>query len=123
MFVCCMTSLIACVGTGKGTWTSVMRLIANQGWDKVFIVTNQFGREKFSVQKPVEYIVCDENWDIGERTKAIKEAIAGKIADLEVAVNFVSGTGVEHMAIISAVLKEGLAVRLVDIGESGLVEI
>jgi hypothetical protein len=38
-------------------------------------------------------------------------------------VNLISGTGKEHMAAISAVLKLGLAIRLVGVNEGGVIEV
>ena len=38
-------------------------------------------------------------------------------------VNLFSGCGKEHMSIMSAILKLGLAIRFVDLSESGVKEI
>ena len=46
-----------------------------------------------------------------------------KIKGVEVALNFVSGSGKEHMAVISAVLKMGLALRLVMPGKEEVLEL
>ena len=60
--------------------------------------------------------------DALKRKKDVKSQLAkqpqaaqlnGKIKDLEVAVNIVSGTGKEHMALLAAILKLGVGVRLV----------
>ena len=40
-----MKTLIALISTGKGTWGHVGRLIS-EDWDKIIIVTNDFGRRK-----------------------------------------------------------------------------
>jgi len=118
-----MTSLIACLGIGKGTWTHVIKLIAEQEWDNVFLVTNQFGKDKFQINKQVEFIVIDEERPVEDLVHQIQGRLQGKINDLEVAVNLISGSGKEHMAVISAVLKLGLALRLVGASEKGLQEI
>lgn len=118
-----MTSLIACLSTGKGTWSSVIQIIRRQEWDNVFLVTNQFGKENFKSDRPVEMIVIDENMPLEEMVSEIRKGLSGKISDFEVAVNLISGSGKEHMAILSAVLKEGLAVRLVSADEQGIREV
>jgi hypothetical protein len=118
-----MTSLIACLSTGKGTWSQVLALLKRDEWEKVFLVTNQFGKEHFKSDRPVELIVIDENKSIPELVSDIRLGISGKISDFEVAVNLVSGTGKEHMAVLSAVLKEGFAIRLVSADERGIVEL
>ena len=48
---------------------------------------------------------------------------ATKIKDSEVAVNFVSGTGKEHMALLSALLKLGIGIRLLALTKEGVTEI
>jgi len=49
--------------------------------------------------------------------------LKGKIRGIEAAVNLISGTGKEHMAIMSALLKLGLAIRFVTLTDSGVREI
>lgn len=111
-----MTTLIAALSTGKGTWGHVSALIGQAEWDKIFIITNEFGREKYSNDKEFEPIVVDGRKPADELANELKNQLEGKIEDTEVAVNFVSGTGNEHMAIVSALLKLGLGIRLVIAG-------
>jgi len=42
-----MTELVACLSTGKGTWGHVSRLIADGTWEKIILITNDFGKENF----------------------------------------------------------------------------
>lgn len=118
-----MTTLIACLSTGKGSWAHVSRLIAQTEWEKIFLVTNEFGREKYSNDKEFELVVIDNNKPAEELAKELKAALEGKVKDTEVAVNFVSGGGNEHMALVSALLQLGLGVRLVVAGEEGFKEL
>ena len=55
--------------------------------------------------------------------KYSKITLKGKIKDPEVDVNFISGTGREHMALMSALLKLGVGIRLVAITKEGMEEI
>jgi hypothetical protein len=118
-----MTSLIACLSTGKGTWSYVIQLMRQQEWDTVFLVTNQFGKENFKSDRKCELIVTDDAQSVQEMVATIRQGISGRITDLEVAVNLISGSGKEHMAILSAILKEGLAIRLIGADGQGLVEL
>lgn len=115
-----MTDLIACLSTGKGTWGHVERVIEDMGWDKVFLVTNEFFKDKFKSEKKVEMILIDTKKTISEMAADIKKALEGKITDLEVGLNIVSGDGREHMAIISALLQLGLGIRLVALTKEGV---
>ena len=119
-----MTTLIACLGAGKGTWSYVIELIAKEEWEKIFLITNSFGKEKFMIKKDnIEFIVVDESQTLVSMVNDISAKLKGKISGFEVAVNIISGTGKEHMAVISAVLKLGVAMRLVGVDKDGIKEI
>ena len=118
-----MTSLIACLLSGKGTWAHVSKLIEEQEWDSIFLITNEFGVKNFQPKKKVNYILIDSNKFLSEIVKDIKSQLEGKINDLEVAVNLISGTGKEHMALISALTKLGLGIRLIALTPKGIQEV
>ena len=118
-----MTELIACLSSGKGSWNHILRLIREESWDNVFLITNKFGMDNFKAEGNVKLIVVDFNKPVFELIKDIREGLKGKVRGVEVAVNLVSGTGKEHMAIMSALLKLGLAIRFVAVTQSGVKEI
>ncbi len=118
-----MTELIACLSTGKGTWGHVTRLINDQDWDKIFLITNEFGKEKFAADKETEKIVINSNRTMIELVEEIRKALDGKLGGSEVAVNLISGTGKEHMAMISALLKLGVGIRFIALTGDGIKEI
>lgn len=118
-----MAELIACLSTGKGTWGHVSRLIQDGNWEKVFLVTNAFGRENFTSEKESEFIVIDPNRGLEELRDDIYDHLKDKIKSAEVGLNLVSGTGKEHMALVSAVLKLGVGIRLVALTKEGVQEI
>ncbi len=109
-----MTDLIACLSTGKGTWGHVSRLVNSGEFKNIYLITNDFGKENFTNEKGCIMIIVDsKNNSVEEMSEKIKEELTGKIEDNEVAVNLISGTGKEHMSVISAVLKLGLGIRQV----------
>ena len=118
-----MTSLIACISAGKGTWAHVARLIEEHEWDSIFLITNDFGKKNFKPTKKAEFIVIDSTTFLPELTEELRSKLAGKITDTEVALNFVSGNGKEHMALLSAVLKLGLGIRLTALTTEGVKEL
>ena len=118
-----MTSLLACLLSGIGTWTHVAKLIEEQEWDSIFLITNDFEVQNFKSEKKVTYIIIDSNKYLSQIIEDIKKQLQGKIADTEVALNLVSGTGKEHMAALSAVLKLGLGIRLVALTPDGVKEV
>jgi len=117
-----MTALVACLSTGKGTWNEVIKLIQSDKFEKIFLITNKFGKETFKNDK-VCLVEVDSSKDYKALIEDIKVALQGKIVDTEVAVNLVSGTGKEHMAIMSALLQLGLGLRFVVASEKGVAEL
>ena len=115
--------LIACLSTGKGTWGHVSRLIQDGKWDKIFLITNEYGKENFNKDEKTQLIPVNLNQGINELRDEIYNQLSGKINGTEVAINFVSGIGKEHMALISAILKLGLGIRLVALTKNGVEEI
>lgn len=115
-----MTDLVACLSTGKGTWGHVDGIIEGMEWGKIYLITNDFFKDKIKSKKNAEIIAVDTNKTITEMADDIKKALSGKINDLEVGLNIVSGEGREHMAIISALLQLGLGIRLVALTKEGV---
>jgi len=118
-----MTDLIACLSSGEKSWAHVSRLIKEQEWKKIFLITNDFGRQNFKTEKNAEFIVVDFQKPVFELIEDIKSGLKGKLTDLEVALNIVSGSGKEHMAILSALLKLGVGVRLMAVTKDGIREL
>lgn len=115
--------LIACLSTGKGTWGHVNRLITDGKWDKIILITNEYGKENFSKDEKTELIAVNMNQGLIELRDDIYNNLKGKIKDTEVAVNFISGAGREHMALISALLKLGIGIRLMALTKNGVEEV
>jgi len=122
-FIIFMTDLIACLSSGEKSWAHVSRLIKEQEWKKIFLITNDFGRQNFKAEKNAEFIVVDFQKPVFELIEDIRKGLKGKITDLEVALNLVSGTGKEHMAVLSALLKLGVGVRLMAVTKDGIKEL
>ncbi|MAG38497.1 hypothetical protein CMO90_00235 [Candidatus Woesearchaeota archaeon] len=108
-----MTSLIACLSTGKGTWAQVNELIQGAEWDKIFLITNVFGKEKFQNQSNTKLLVFDLNKPSDILCDEIVASLHKENLGAEVAVNIYSGSGNEHMALLAAILKLGLGLRFI----------
>mgnify|MGYP003973100855 CR=1 FL=1 len=114
-----MTELVAFLSTGKGTWGHVNRLLqgmSGEKWEKIYLLTNDFGIQNFKAEEGVELIeLTTKNLD--ELSNEIQTKLKEKITGMEIAVNFVSGDGREHMALVSALIKMGLGFRLVGLNK------
>tara|TARA_Y100000310_G_scaffold328469_1_gene396639 strand:+ start:1045 stop:1392 length:348 start_codon:yes stop_codon:yes gene_type:complete len=106
-----MTDLIACLTTGKGTWGAVNAVMQAENWKRTFLITNEFGKENFKGN--AELIVVDTKKSLKDLSQEIYSALHKQNLDLEVAVNMQSGSGNEHMALLAALLKLGVGIRLV----------
>ena len=76
-----MPALFACLSTGKGTWGHVSRVIDGEEWDKVVLLTNDFGKDKFSSEKEVELIVVDVKQPMDDLVKKIASELKEKVKD------------------------------------------
>lgn len=119
-----MPTLIACLSTGKGTWTEVTKIMQSQPWNKIFLITTTFGQENFTT-KPANanLVLIDTFLDTSQITEQIKKQLNNQISDFEVALNLASGSGKEHMAILEAILELGLNFRLVTINNTNQLEV
>ena len=120
IFLFSMTDLIASLTTGKGTWTEVSKIIESEQWENIFLIANEFAIKNFSSKKKVNFIVINEKKPSYFIVKDITKQLQGKINGFEVALNLCSGTGKEHMAVMAALLKLGLALRFVTIENNQL---
>ena len=118
-----MTTLIACLSTGKGTWGHVNRLIEDGKYDRIFLITNDYGKENFNKSSKTELISLNLNQGLNELRDDILKNLKGKIKESEVDVNFISGTGRDHMALMAALLKLGVGIRLKALTKEGAEEI
>ena len=118
-----MPTLVACLSTGKGTWGHVNRLIEDDSWDKIILITNDYGKENFSKNDKTELIPINFDLGLNDLRDEIHSILKSKIQDTEVALNFISGAGKEHMALVSALLKLGIGIRLVALTKNGIEEV
>lgn len=115
-----MTDLIACFTTDEHS-KHLHKLIDQGEWDRVFLISTEEVKKKHKFEKEVIYIIVDPSKPIDEYVLDVKKGLKGFF--LEVGVNLVNGTGKDHMALISAVIKAGLGFRLVAVTKNGVEEV
>lgn len=95
-----MTVLICDLSIGKGSWGHLTRLLSDNNWEKVYFITNEWGKENFAPKREVNWILINRNmgFDLMKNT-----VLAGLPEAKDVALNLISGEGKEHMAILQAV--------------------
>ena len=115
--------LIAYLSTGKGTWGHVSRMVQDGDFEKVILITNEYGKENYTADAKTELIAVNSSQGLKELRDEIRTILKEKVKGSEVAVNFVSGTGKEHMALMSALLKLGVGIRFMALTKDGVEEI
>ena len=115
-----MTDLIVCLTNQKGVFEHVKKVIEDAGWENIYIFTSEEDASNIRFNKKVEIFRLDLSKTITELTSFIKESLDGKLHDLEVAVNIICGSGKEHTALISAILKLGFGIRFVALTKEGV---
>ena len=118
-----MTELIACLSTGKGTWGHVSRLMEDPRWSRIILITNEYGKENFKSNDKTVLIPVNANSGLKELREEIKSKLKEEIKGTEVGVNFISGIGKEHMALMAALIQLGVGVRFVALTKDGVEEI
>ncbi|RLE46347.1 hypothetical protein DRJ22_02200 [Candidatus Woesearchaeota archaeon] len=107
-----MAVLVACLGSGKGTWSSVFRLASMPDWEKVVFVGPSFVKDFLELKENQSLIVVDEKLSVRDQISFVSDKLGG-FAFGEVGVSLFSGSGLLHMVVISALLKVGCGVKLV----------
>ena len=118
-----MPELVACLSTGKGSWSHISRLMDDKNWSKIFLITNEYGLQNFKAGKNTELIAVNADQGLRELRDEIYSKLKEKIKDTEVGLNLASGTGKEHMALLSAMLMLGIGIRLTAVTKNGIEEI
>lgn len=117
--------LVALLSSGKGTWGQVAGLINRGEWEKIVLIGNDFMNSKikeFEFAKKAEIVVVDFNKSIKEVIMELKEKLKEKIQGTEVALSIASGSGKEHMALISALLQLPVGVKFIALTKDGIIE-
>ncbi|MBU1199264.1 MAG: hypothetical protein KKF46_02790 [Nanoarchaeota archaeon] len=119
-----MTDLVACLSTGKGTWTNVLQLVKKEEFTNVFLIVNDWAKDNLKLERAnLHVIVVDANSKLQVIRGMIIAGLKDKVKGLEVAVNIDSGSGKEHTAILSALINLGFALRFVSFENEEIIEI
>ncbi len=106
-----MSTLVALLSSGKGTWAQVNAIIKSHNWNNILLICNEFAFTTFESNKGKK-VVIDEK-QVQKSFQKLSKFLKENVKDFEVALNLSSGSGLEHMIVLSAVLKSGSGVRFV----------
>lgn len=119
-----MTDLITILTSdvGTGSWNHVKNLALGEEWDKVIIITDDKSRVTFS-DITLQIIEINFSQPIEDVIRDLSGELRKLVTLHEVALNFVSGKGKEHMALVSSIMKLGVGFRLIARTKEGITEI
>ncbi len=118
-----MSILVATIGVETGSRKHVQRLIDEQEWTKIILVGSTEAQKDFSCTKEMQWIPIDTSLFLKPLKEQIQRGLVGKIGFGDVGVSIISGSGKEHMAMLSALIQSGAGIRFVAITPEGVQEI
>lgn len=113
--------LIALLSSGKGSWAQVSGLVKMGDWEKVILVGDSFANNFKIETKKTEFVKVNLSQGLKELKKEFSEKLKGKIDGLEVALSIASGSGKEHMALISSIIDLPLGIKFTALTKDGIV--
>ena len=119
-----MTQLVALLSKGEGTWGQVSGLIKRGEWEKIIVVGANYA-QNFNIEgAQFDFVEVD----LEKPLIALKNELVTKLKpkldsdfSSEVALSIASGTGKEHMALVSALLAIPVGVRFTALTKEGVV--
>lgn len=106
------------ISAGKGSWGQVAGVINHGDWEKIILLGNEFAKQ-FTIEKDFEFVEIKSSQIIELKNEILKK-LKGRIKGTEVALSIASGSGKEHMALISALLELPVGIRFTVLTKDGL---
>ena len=103
--------LLALLSSGKGTWGQVSGLCKKGEWEKIVLLGPSYAKD-FKIEGiPFDFVEFDDQKSLLALKQELIKKLGDKFQGSEVALSIASGSGKEHMAIISALLSIPIGVR------------
>ena len=112
--------LVALLSSGKGTWGQVSGLMKQGEWDRIILIGDSFSRN-FTSEKKFDFVQVDFTKGINELQKEFSEKLRGKMDGMEVALSIASGSGKEHMALISSLINLPVGIKFTVLTKDGII--
>ena len=111
--------LVAFLGKDKENWGQITGLINHGEWEKIILIKTKDSSSYASSKKHIT-IAIDSLKPLLELKKELKEELKDKFSGFDAHVSIASGSGKEHMALISALLSIPIGIRLVVFTKEGI---
>lgn len=114
--------LIALLSKGEGTWAQVSGLMKYGDWEKIILLGDDFAKQ-FKHEKKFEFIKINLDKKLKDLKEDFSKKLKGKINGIEVSLSIASGTGKEHMALVSALIDLPVGVKFVALTKEGIINL
>jgi len=111
--------LVAFLGEDKSTWGQITGLINNEDWEKIILIKSKSAIAYLSPKK-TDSIILDSSKPLTDMIEFLLKELKGKFSGFEAHLSIASGNGKEHMALISALMKVPVGIRLVVFTQKGV---
>ncbi len=111
--------LVAFMGDDKENWGQVNGLINRGDWEKIILVKSK-SSEDYDSPKEADIVIVDTSKPLMELKEDMVNKLRKKFQGFDVNVSIASGTGKDHMALISALLSIPVGIRLVVFTKNGI---
>ena len=110
--------LVVFIGNDKESWGQVTGLINHGDWEKIMIIKSS--EEDFPVPEKAFLVKLDSSKSVVDMKDYIAAKLKDKFSAFEACLSVASGSGKEHMALISALLSIPVGIRLVAFTKNGV---
>ena len=112
--------LVAFIGKDKENWGQVKGVMNNLECERIVLIQDETVSD-FPIDERTEIVKVDCGKPLLELKEEILNAVKPKLSgDFEVSLSIASGSGKEHMALISALLCVPVGIRLVVFTKKGI---
>ncbi len=110
-----MTTFVALLGAGKGTWVEVHNILKSGSFEKAILFIDDWAAKNYRNEYGAITVPLPEDATQQQLIDIMGQHLRAGIDhdDLDVAINIASGTGKQHAALITSLLTLGFGIRLV----------
>jgi hypothetical protein len=113
-------NLVAFLGTDTENLGQITALINKGKWDKVFLLKNK-STQDITTSKSCTSIKIDTSLPLFQLKDLMQQSLKPHLGnDFEVALSLASGTGKEHMALLSALLSIPVGIKITAFTKKGI---
>jgi len=113
-------NLVAFVGKEKENWGQITALINHSEAEKIILIQDKTA-DPFPSNHKCKTFHIDSTKPLTQLTLELKEKLKTELSsDFEVALSIASGTGKDHMALVSALLSVPVGIKLVAYTKEGI---